>query len=211
MAKKSQKNLTTVLGLDLSTTSTGFALIDADTKGLLKYGCVVPKVAGLSKLKYPRAALARILYLAQQISDLVKHYNPDQLVIEEVNRGIQRISQKSLDALHFFVLHYIDQHSPHLIDSLYYYDSDGRIGWRKHLNFKLTDEDKAHNAHIKTFKSSRKVGKKKPKITKKHLAQRYVEQVYNLKLDIDVDSKNEDICDAIAMTNAYLLHVNSKT
>jgi Holliday junction resolvasome RuvABC endonuclease subunit len=210
VAKKDQKNISTVLGLDLSTTSTGFALIDVDTKGLLRYGHITPQVKGINKLKYPRAALARILDLAQKISDLVRYYNPDQLVIEEVNKGVQRISQKSLDALHFFVLHYIDQHSPNLIDSLYYYDSDGREGWRNHLSLKLTDEDKAHNAHIKLFKGSRKVGKKKPEITKKHLAQRYVEQVYNLKLDVDEDSKNADICDAIAMTTSYLLNIYQK-
>jgi Holliday junction resolvasome RuvABC endonuclease subunit len=210
MAKESKKSLTTVLGLDLSTTSTGFALIDVDTKGLLKYGYITPQVKGLSKLKYPRAALARILDLSEKISQLVKAYNPDQLIIEEVNRGTSRISQKSLDALHFFVLHYLDQHSPHLIDSLVYYDTDGRNGWRKHLNFVLTEEDKAHNAHIKTFKSARKVGKKKAKITKKHLASRYVSQVYNLNLDVDEDEKNADICDAVAMTNSYLLHVHKK-
>lgn len=210
MAKANQKNLSTVLGLDLSTTSTGFALLDIDTKNILKYGLIQPKVKGLSKLKYPRAAMARILDLAEKISDLVKAYNPDQLIIEEVNRGKNRISQKSLDALHFFVLHYIDRHSPHLVDNLFYYDSDGRVGWRKHLDLTLTDEDKAHNAHIKTFKSSRKVGKKKPKITKKHLAMRYVQSVYNLTLDIDEKVEYEDINDAIAMTNSYLLHVYAK-
>ena len=161
-------------------------------------------------MKYPRAALARILDLAEKISELVKTYNPDQLIIEEVNRGKNRISQKSLDALHFFVLHYIDLHSPHLIDQLFYYDSDGRGGWRKHLKLVLTEEDKAHNAHIKTFKSSRKVGKKKPKITKKHLAMRYVQSVYNLTLDIDEKVEYEDINDAIAMTSSYLIHVHNK-
>jgi Holliday junction resolvasome RuvABC endonuclease subunit len=210
MAKESQKNLSTVLGLDLSTTSTGFALLDIDTKNLLKYGYILPKVKGISKLKYPRAALARILDLAQKIADLVREYNPDQLIIEEVNRGTSRISQKSLDALHFFVLHYIDLHSPHLIDQLFYYDTDGKVGWRKHLKLVLTDEDKAHNAHIKTFKSSRKVGKTKPKITKKHLAMRYVQSVYNLSLDVDEKVEHEDINDAIAMTSSYLLHVYKK-
>lgn len=207
MAKEDQKNLNTVLGLDLSTTSTGFALLDIDTKNLIKYGFILPKVKGISKLKYPRAAMARIIDLAEKISELVKQYNPNQLIIEEVNRGKNRISQKSLDALHFFVLHYIDQHSPHLIDQLFYYDSDGKVGWRKHLKLTLSEEDKAHNAHIKTFKSSRKVGKKKPKITKKHLAMRYVQSVYNLNLDIDEKVEYEDINDAIAMTNSYLLHV----
>jgi len=210
MAKKAEKNLSTVMGLDLSTTSTGFALLDMDTKNLLKYGFILPKVKGISKLKYPRAALARILDLSKKISDLVKEYNPDQLIIEEVNRGTSRISQKSLDALHFFVLHYIDSHSPHLIDQLFYYDTDGKVGWRKHLSLTLTEEDRAHNAHIKTFKATRKVGKTKPKITKKHLAMRYVQSVYNLNLDVDEKVEYEDINDAIAMTSAYLLHVHKK-
>ena len=127
MAEKNQKNISTVLGLDLSTTSTGFALLDIDTKNLLKYGFILPKVKGISKLKYPRAAMARIIDLAEKISELVKQYNPDQLIIEEVNRGTNRISQKSLDALHFFVLHFIDEHSPHLIDGLFYYDTDSIV------------------------------------------------------------------------------------
>lgn len=210
MAKKNQKDINTVLGLDLSTTSTGFALLDANTKGLLKYGFIVPTVKGISKLKYPRAALARIIDLAEKIVQIVDQYKPDLIVVEEVNKGKNRISQKSLDALHFFVLFYLDTKHSDLVDRLIYYDSDGRVGWRKHLNLTLTDEDKAHNAHIKTFKASRKVGKKKPKITKKHLAMRYVQSVYNLNLDIDEKVEFEDVNDAIAMTNSYLLHVHNK-
>ena len=62
----------------------------------------------------------------------------------------------------------------------------------------------------KEGKASRKVGKKKPKITKKHLAMRYVHSVYNLNLDIDEKVEYEDINDAIAMTTSYLLHVHGK-
>ena len=211
MAKAAQKGLTKVLGLDLSTTCTGFALLDADSKALLKYGYILPQVAGVSKLKYPRQALYKILDLSKKIVKLIRQYNPDQIVIEEVNRGISRVSQKPLDALHFFVVHFIDLEFPHLIDSLYYYDSNGKHGWRTHLKLKLTEEDKAHNAHIKTFKSSRKVGKKRAKINFKHLASRYVQETYKIKLDVDEDSKHADICDAIAMTNSYLLHVYPKS
>lgn len=207
MAKASKKGLR-VLGLDLSTTCTGFALLDSESKALLKYGYILPQVKGVTKLKYPRQALYKILDLSQKIVQLIKQYKPDQLVIEEVNRGISRVSQKPLDALHFFVVYFIEQEFPGLVDTLYYYDSNGNKGWRTHLKLKLTDDDKAHNSHIKTFKGSRKVGKKKPKINFKHLASRYVQQTYNIKLDVDEDSKNSDICDAIAMTNAYLIHIS---
>jgi hypothetical protein len=209
MAKASKKGLTKILGLDLSTTCTGFALLDADSKALLKYGYIVPQVKGVTKLKYPKQALAKILDLSKKIVELIRQYQPDQLVIEEVNRGISRTSQKPLDALHFFVVHFIDLEFPHLIDSVYYYDSNGNKGWRTHLSLKLTEEGKAHNAHIKTFKSSRKAGKKKAKINYKHLASRYVAQTYNVNLDVDEDAKHSDICDAIALTNSYLLHVYS--
>lgn len=210
MAKASKKAVK-VLGLDLSTTCTGFALLDAESKALLKYGYIVPQVKGVSKLKYPKQALEKILDLSRKIVELVRNYQPDQLVIEEVNRGISRVSQKPLDALHFFVVYFINLEFPHLIDSVYYYDSNGNKGWRTHLSLKLTEEDKAHNAHIKTFKSSRKAGKKKAKINYKHLASRYVQQTYNIKLDVDEDMKNSDICDAIAFTNSYLLHIYSST
>ena len=83
--------------------------------------------------------------MSTDVQKLITELAPEQLVIEEVNRGISRIGQKSLDALHFFVLFELRKCFPNLLDSLAYLDSNGTTGWRTVLKMKLSDADKKHN------------------------------------------------------------------
>ena len=187
-----------LLTLDLSTNSTGYAVFEVGSKKLLSYGVIKPKVPGLSKLKYPAAALVKIKEISTRVKDLVAAESPDYIVIEEVNRGINRIAQKSLDALHFFVLDYLCLIDKAWVQRVKYMDSNGKTGWRGVLGIKLSDQDKFFN------KESRSAGKK-AQVDWKVLAQRYVNSKYKLKFDVKAKTEEADIVDAIALGTAFLI------
>lgn len=187
--------------LDLSTSSTGYALFDG--KSLKAYGTVSPsKIPGISKMTYPEKAYEKIVSVSDQIEVLVRDLSPDRIICEEVNRGINRISQKSLDALHFFVLDRLKKLDPKWLSKIEYMDSNGKTGWRGKLGLKLSAEDKKYNAKARRHNKKSKL--KQPIIDWKTLAQRWV----NINLDTNFDVVNNngdaDICDAIALGCAAL-------
>jgi len=196
-----------LLSLDLSTSSTGWAIFDIDTKLPTSYGTLKPQVKGHSKMKYPEAAYHRVTSIADQINTLVLTAKPDEIIIEEVNRGINRITQKSLDALHFFVLDYLHFLNPTWLTKVIWQDSNGRTGWRGKLGLKLSEEDKEHNKQARAFNNSKKRRKdKKPKmpiVDWKKLAERYVSKQYGLNFNVWMNPSDSDIVDAICVGAAY--------
>ncbi len=192
-----------LITLDLSTNSTGYAVFNSKTKKLITYGNLKPKVSGLHKLKYPAAALLKIKDIASKVKDLVAEHDPESIVIEEVNRGINRIAQKSLDALHFFVLDYLTLIDETWITRVRYMDSNGVRGWRGKLELKLSDEDKEHNKKVR--KKYAKEEAQKHIVDWKVLAQRYVNAKYGTSFDVKENEEHADICDAIAMGDAWFL------
>jgi Holliday junction resolvasome RuvABC endonuclease subunit len=196
-----------VLCLDLSTTCTGYAVYDRNTKKLVKHGHIKPKVPGVHKLKYPEAILAKMKSMASQVRDLVVELAPEIVVCEEVNRGISRISQKGLDALHFFVLDYVMMVRPELVKTWQYIDSNGKKGWRGMLGLKLSDTDKKVNAQIRN-KNRRKGAVKAPVIDWKVLAQRYVNVKFKKTFNVWERDSDADEVDAIALGIAWLEFVD---
>jgi len=178
------------LQLDLSTSSTGYSLLQ--NRKLKKYGVLKPKIKGIYKQKYPLSSLRKIIGMTLAIDELVKEIKPDVIWIEEVNRGISRKTQKPLDGLHFFVYLSLLAHLEN--DKIRYIDSDGSTGWRTILNLKLTPEDRKKNRKLK----------KPNKITKKHLACRYVNTHLNLSLDVDLHKTDADKADALGMALALM-------
>jgi len=195
--QKKSKTKSKILTLDLSTKSTGWALFEA--QNLKEYGIIKPKVSGISKYKYPKAALYKIRSVSAQTEELIKKIQPDLIIIEEVNRGVNRIAQKSLDALHFFVLNRLKSED---LDKVEYIDSNGAKGWRGILGLKLSKLDKEKNAKIR--KNNKKTKLKKPVINAKTLAMRYVSTKLGIYLDIYKNKSNEDLNDAICIGLAYL-------
>lgn len=176
----------TLLTIDLSTSCTGWAFwIDGR---LDSYGTIIPKVKGISKLVYPMSSLRRIISIAASLRKLTVEKNPDKIYIEEVNRGISRLTQKSLDAMHYFVL--LNLAIDGQYDKLRYIDSDGRTGWRTILGLRLTKEQRAAN---------KKRSKNTKKLTKKHLACTYVNATLGTSFDVDANPKDADIVDAIGI------------
>lgn len=193
-----------VLSIDLSTSSTGYAVFNRDSKKLEAHGKVRPKVGGLHKLKYPESTLLTIRDMTAKIKELVLIINPSRLVIEEVNRGINRIGQKGLDACHFFVLDEIMKVRPDLIKTLTYVDSNGRKGWRGMLGLKLSDQDKQVNAEIRLRNRRKKKTQKAPLIDWKVLAQRYVNSTFKKSFNVWENPGDNDEVDAIALGAAFV-------
>lgn len=192
-----------LLSLDLSTTATGWAVFNIETKELLTYGALKPKVAGLTKMKYPLQQLKKIQNMVSQIQELISQYsNIQAIVIEEVNRHMNRVAGKTLDSLHGLLWDRIESQI-HLIT---YIDSDGREGWRTRLKLKLSEADKENNKDRK--KTNKKIAKgqtKLPIINKKHLACRFVNKKFNLNFDVDLNATDNDVVDAIGLGWAAML------
>lgn len=195
----------TLLALDLSTSCTGYAVFDLETKALLRYGIIEPEVPGSSKLRYPKKALLTVMSMTDRVLELIKAELPQKIVIEEVNRGVSRISQKSLDSLHFFILRAMHEFEPTLLDIVNYIDSNGKQGWRPALGIHLSEEDKELNKQLRAEAKKKKA--KKPKVVNwKTLAVRYVIEHYKLNLCTDLDPKTDgDISDAICLGVAFML------
>lgn len=193
-----------LLALDLSTACTGWASFE-DGK-LKEYGAIKPKVPGISKMKYPEAALMKALSMVDLVLDLICRIKPDQFIIEEVNRGINRISQKTLDGLHFLLLRELRTLGLGNLNNVAYMDSNGRKGWRTILGIGLSASDKDENKRIRARNRSKKrKGKKEAVINWKTIAVRYINDLFSLGLSRENDPKTDgDIADAICLGLAYL-------
>lgn len=197
-----------LLSLDMSTTCTGYSVFNSATKELLEYGALKPKVKGVTKLKYPQKQLYVCMNLVEQISELIDLYKPEFVVIEEINRHMNRMAGKTLDVLHGFVWALLDDEC--LLERTYYLDSDGATGWRsrKCLNLIMSDADRQHNKEAKKLNKSMGKGHKKiPIINKKHLAARFVNKTYGTSFDVDDNKTDADICDSIGLGHAFLHYV----
>jgi len=190
----------TLLSLDMSTTCTGWALFDIESKELLAYDKLKPSVKGGSKMTYPRAQLERMKSIAEQILGLVESYKPHGIVIEEITGSKQRLGQKTLDGLHFIVAYYLQEY----LDIVSYYDVTGLNGWRTHLNLRLSDADKASNKESKKLNKKLPPRQKLPIIGPKHLACRHANRRFGMNLDVEVTKTDADIADALCLGDAFL-------
>jgi len=209
-----------LLSLDLSTTSTGYAVFDLSKptlkEALIECGAFKPSVPGITKLTYPKGALKKCQDLARIIMDIIIKVQPDKIVIEEINSGKNRLGQKVLDGLHFILLDRIEAQIP----IIQFMDSDGNTGWRSKACLKLilSKNDKTTNTRRrKRNKEARAAAKKNgkriangillPIITKKHKAAEFVNSLYGTTLDVDMTSNHADIGDAIGLGTAFSVFV----
>lgn len=201
-----------LLALDLSTISSGWALYDISSKELLSYGICRGKNF---KGEYPWDRLDKILYMSQQVLSVVEaDPHITHIVIEEVNRHRNRLAGKILDGLHYVLLLKLKELSENIEVS--YIDSDGATGWRSRsgLNLRLSERDKVLNKERKKLnkyitirnrgRKRKDLEKKYPIITKKHLAAEFVNKKFNLKLDVDLTPRHDDLADSISLGWAFL-------
>lgn len=194
-----------LLALDLSS-KTGWALFESIQDAKAK-----PKDHGLLTLKktvkdfgeFPSNYLIAAKSQAKLVLDLVKEKEPNIVVIEEINLGRSRYTQKYLDFLHCCIIDGLVEDG---VKTVYISSSS----WRKKLTITNSKEDRAANTALSKAKSLAKkqgvaLDKKtlgiKGKITKKHLAVRWC----NENFGYDFKISDNDICDAICLGCSYLM------
>lgn len=179
-----------VLGLDLST-HTGWAVL-SDSK-VLDYGCVeCDKIEKDLKLSEDFFFVNRATHIALEAMELICKFNPDFIYIEQTNLGRARDSQKQLEFIHCRLLEFIGFRMGGVFkDKVRYIDTSC---WRKLLEIRLDKVDKKNNKLVRE-------GKKRGKVTSKHLAVRWANQEYTLELKL----KDNDIADALAVCTSGLM------
>ena len=178
-----------ILALDIST-HTGWAVFN-DEK-LLDYGVLNIKVDDLNfkpdpskSPKYPKNILNASSGMLYLIKGLLDKYSPEVVVCENTQKGRNRHYQRCLEWFHKDIIDYFVDHEQAFV----YMDPSE---WRSILNMRLSNEDKKNNREVS-------LGKKRGRITKKHLSVRWVNSTYNLNLKI----KDNDIADAISLGTSY--------
>lgn len=148
--------------------------------------------------------------MATQIRELVQRNEAtngeiSKIYLEEINHGVSRLGQKTLDGAHFILMDEFERHG--MIDRVSYIDSDGAHGWRSRLGLKLNDYDKEINKKHKAINKRKKKGT--PDliiITKKHLAMRYVNAQLGTTFNVDENPTDNDAIDAIGLGLAVIEH-----
>ena len=178
-----------VLGLDLST-KTGWSLFE-DNK-LIESGCLekvliddfnVNKEPNKSP-KYPQNIINGARAVAALVQKLIEDKSPDHIVIENTVKGKNRNTQRWLEWCHFCVITTITLPFTYLDPS----------EWRSLVGLKLNKEQKKNNREVSQ-------GKKRGRVTKKHLSVNMVNEKFGLNLKI----KDNDQADSILLTYAYTI------
>lgn len=197
-------------------TKMGFAVLDGHISEAL------PKLVAYGKAELPQAILAYGTYpfcylnaaleIQSQVIKLVELHQPNVVVIEETNLGKSRYAQKALEFIHCLVVQWL---SANFSGRTVYISSSA---WRQALSLEMSKDDKKNNSKIskikkeskgadgkldlKRFNEMKKVSGIRGKVTKKHVALRYVGDVYGLKLK----AKDNDQADAICLALAFFKH-----
>ena len=192
-----------LLSLDMSTTCTGFAVFDMDSRALIFRGVLKPSTkGGVAKMSYPKQQLTKMIDLSKQILDLIAVHKPTAIVIEEIAGSKNRLGQKTLDGLHFIVAYFLELNG--WLSLVNYYDVTGADGWRTHLKLRLSEADKLHNKEAVKLNKKLAPSQRIPKVGPKHLACRYANAHYGVSLNCDTAETDGDIADAICIGAAFL-------
>lgn len=206
-----------VLALDVSSSCTGWALLEGD-KGsipkIVEMGSVrsTGPISGFEGREYPwdyyhgiRDRAAKIANVFQELDE--RGQRIDTVVVEETNAGGRagRYSQKVLEQLHFAL--WIEMAELGWMDEVLYINTSD---WRKVTGQSLTKEDRKLNTTVRKLK---KAGDKeglralgvRGKIGKKHVAVRFV----NLTFGLNLKMKDQDIADAISIGTSFFMGVKT--
>lgn len=198
-----------ILSFDISS-KTGWALLEGDrapdaVPSILERGRVTVQDLGFESViaagQYPWSFIDVARAMAGQIVELTRKYEPDHIVIEDTSESKNRFAQKLLEWIHFATLTAMLAAFGGLVAEKLTYVQVG--SWRSTLDLRMSKADKKNNASVSAAKragvSKASLGLK-GKVTKKHLALRFVEEKFKLKLKV----KDNDIADSICLGTAYL-------
>lgn len=178
-----------ILSLDISL-KTGWAL--HQDASLLDCGLIRVEIRDFNvnddpnkQGSYPYNILEAAKSVAERLIGLISEKNPDSIVVENTVKGRNRHTQRLLEWIHMAVVESIRLKGW----SFHYLDPSE---WRSALAMRLSKDDKKNNRLVGQ-------GKKRGRITKKHLSVRMANDLYGLKLKI----KDNDIADAICLGRAF--------
>lgn len=180
-----------VLALDASTKSGWALFVDGQ---LLESGALTPVSVEDFNVnkdpqkspKYPQNVMFAAYEVATGVLALAVEKHPDYVVIENTNKGKNRHTQRILEWLHLEMLRALCP-----IVRVVYMDTSE---WRSVVGLWMTKDDLKNNRDVKA-------GKKRGKVTKKHLAVRMVNEKYP---DLKLIQKDNDQADAILLGLAYV-------
>jgi len=190
-----------ILALDYSTQSTGYSIYSEENQKLIKFGIIKPNIKrkkGEGELSF---LLNRLHNIGDQILSIIKEFNPEIILIEEVNFGrAGRLSQKTLNGGHFILLTSIRDY----ISRVKYVDSDGKTGWRTILGIKFSTKELRRIKDLKKLNKGLK-GKSKHIIrTRKHLACDYANKEFSMTLNPDSNKADADLGDSLCLLLSFL-------
>lgn len=187
-----------VLALDISSKA-GWALLEGEKVNgelprIVDKGLILGKSPSQFGVPYPTSYLRAANAQALALLSVTNGLKPDVVVIEQLNLGKSRNTQRILDWTHCLYVQWCEQ-------PISYIDSSA---WRKTIGLTMSKDDKKDNSRLSKAKKEAAVTHSrldkealgvKGKITKKHLAIRWVNEKYDLKMIM----KNNDECDAIGL------------
>ena len=199
-----------VLAFDIST-SAGWALLEGEMGAvpkIIETGLVKNDLPVSTFGEYPWSFAKASRSVAKRLANIAKfaHTNKDVdvVVVEESNRASRMTSRYSQKIIEFLHCQFLNEMLGGGLEVVYVNTSD----WRKIIGGNLTKADKAMNIKVRKLK---KAGDKEAlkalgvrgKVTKKHVAIRYVNATFGL----DLKMKDNDIADAICQGTAFFLGV----
>ncbi len=202
-----------ILSLDIST-KTGYAVLVTGINGeciLEAYG-QVDKIPCPAKEPYPGSYVTWAYKCYEKIEELIEKFTPDVLVIEEVTKSKNAMSQKILDFCHFLTARFIQETG---IKNVYLQTGD----WRSEVGSYMNATEKAHNKKVREYKkkvlkdTGKKTtvaydintGKRIGMIGKKHVTIRLINDTFKDQLKKPLKRKDEDTADGIAIAYCYFL------
>lgn len=194
-----------VLSLDLST-KTGYSLLvlSGNEMVLEAYG-QLDKVSCPDEEPYPGSYVTWAYKCFEKIEELIEWLKPDVLIIEEVTRSKNALTQKILDYLHFLVSKLIQETG---IRNIWYQTGE----WRKEVGSYMNKSEKKQNEYVRDYKKKTgkilardKNNKVIGKVTKKKVTIRLVNDIFKSQLKTLLGPSEDDKADAIALSYCYYL------
>jgi Holliday junction resolvasome RuvABC endonuclease subunit len=166
----------------------------------------VDKIPCPDREPYPGSYVTWAYKCFEKVEELIEWLKPDVLVIEEITKSKNAMSQKFLDFLHFIVCKFIQETG---IKNIWYQTGE----WRREVGSHMNEAEKKRNKEVRKYKKEHKsklayditTGKRIGMIGKKHVTIRLINDVFKDQLKEPLKRKDEDTADAIALSYCYHL------
>lgn len=182
-----------VLAIDLSTKS-GWALFEegrlVDSGALTRVPVEEFNVNQDPQLQpsYPYNLISAANAVANLVISLVDAVRPDEIVVENSVKGRNRHTQRLIEWLHLRMLQALGARGVRYMDP---------SEWRRIVEMRLSKDDKKNNRAVSD-------GKKRGRVTRKHLSVRMVNERFSSEIGHRLKLKDNDQADAILLGLAYM-------